>query len=109
MQEWLPLIITGIFAAFGVAIWAFVSNLLKKFDQILNKNAKKVDLFTEQYMGDTASDEMWKQLRYIGESLVRTANEMIALDSFRKQADSESGKPDGAVTDVSDQLSGSNK
>ena len=109
MENWLPLIITGIFAAFGVAIWAFVSNILKKFDQILRNNAKKVDVFTEQYMGDQASDEMWKQLRYIGESLVRTANEMIALDSFRKQANTESGKPDGAVTDVSDQLSGSNK
>ena len=44
MEDWLPLIITGVFAAFGAAIWAFVSNVLKKFDQIISGNAKKVDL-----------------------------------------------------------------
>ena len=109
MEDWLPLIITGVFAAFGAAIWAFVSNMLKKFDQIISGNAKKVDLFTEKYMGDQASDDMWRQLRYIGESLVRVSNEMIALDSFRKNGDANTGKPDGVVTDVSAEIGRSDK
>src|SRR6056297_3015213 len=91
-QSWIPLITSGIMLAFGTAIWAMVRGVLKTFDKFLDSKAPSIDLFTEKYLGDQASDEMWRQLRTVGESLVRVSNEMIARDSFQKDAETNAGK-----------------
>ncbi|HOO33897.1 MAG TPA: hypothetical protein PK466_11240 [Thermotogota bacterium] len=107
MENWLPLIISGIFAAFGVAIWGFIGNVLKKFDLFLQTNARKADFYSEKFMGDKASDEMWRQVRSIGTSLVDIADDMIELDSFRADDFTDSGKTGRTVTDLSDKIVGS--
>jgi hypothetical protein len=108
-QSWIPLITSGIMLAFGAAIWAAVKNILKTFDKFLENKAPNIDYFTEKYMGDQASDEMWRQIRSVGESLVRVSNEMIARDSFQKNPDSDAAKITGAITDLSGKLSDSDK
>jgi hypothetical protein len=108
-QNWIPLITSGIMLAFGTALWSMVRNVLKTFDKFLDNKAPKIDMFTEKYLGDQASDEMWRQLRSVGESLVKISDKMIATDSFQKNAASQPGKPDGAITDLSGKLGESNK
>lgn len=109
IKEWIPLITSGLMLAFGAAIWAMVRGILKSFDNFLNNKAPKLDLWTEKYMGDEASNEMWRQLRTVGESLVRISNEMIALDSFQKNLDSNAVKTAGAITDLSERIKQSDK
>ena len=91
------------------AIWAMVRGVMKTFDTFLSNKAPKIDAWTEKYMGDEGSNEMWRQIRTVGENLVRVANEMIALDSFQKNNNPDTGKPTGTITDLSDQIARSNK
>jgi len=104
MENWIPLILSGIFAAFGTVIWGHVSKLIKKADFILDKGAKKVDYYSEKYMGDEASNKMWLQVKKVGLSLSETADEMIKLDSFSKEADNKARKLAEDVTDLSNEV-----
>lgn len=105
IKEWLPLITSGLMLAFGAAIWAMVKGILKTFDSFLSNKAPKLDFWSEKYMGDEASDEMWRNIRSVGESLVRVSNEMIARDSFQKNHSPEPTEPPGPVTNLSGELS----
>lgn len=105
IKEWLPLITSGLMLAFGAAIWALFRKVLKSFDVFLGKQAPKLDRWSEQYMGDENSNEMWRQIRSAGESLVKISDKMIATDSFQKNADTDSPQTSGPVTDLSGKLS----
>lgn len=105
LKDWLPLITSGLMLAFGAAIWAMVKGILKTFNSFLNAKAPKLDFWSEKYMGDESSDEMWRNIRSVGESLVRVSNEMIARDSFQKNNSPEPTEPPGPVTDLSGELS----
>ncbi len=109
MENWLPLIISGIFAAFGAVIWRFVRDILKKFDLLLETNARKADFYSEKFLGDNASDEMWRQVKAIGKSLVDIADDMIELDSFREGDKTNTNETGGTVTDLSDKIVGNNE
>lgn len=109
IKDWIPLITSALMLAFGGMIWTMVRGMLKTFNSFLDKQAPKLDLWTEKYMGDEGSDEMWRQLRSVGESLVSISNEMIARDSFQKNADPEANRPPEPVTDLSDQIARSNQ
>jgi len=109
VKEWIPLITSALMLAFGGMLWAMVRGILKSFDSFLNTKAPKIDLWTEKYMGDQGSDEMWRQIRSVGESLVDISDRMIERDSFQKDVDSESDRPPEPFTDLSGKLSKSDQ
>lgn len=89
MENWIPLILSGIFAAFGTVIWGHVSKLIKKADFILDKGAKKVDYYSEKYMGDEASNKMWLQVKKVGLSLSHLSRQQQKIRKNKEKQASE--------------------
>jgi len=102
-QDWIPAITVGIFVLFGTGIW----NLIKKGFSFLKtsftKVAPAIDEQTEKFMGDENSDEFWRQLKDLADSMSNMCDRMILRDSFRNEKEKDP-EPVGTVTDLSNRF-----
>ena len=100
-QSWIPIIISGLFVAFGAALWLWVRNLIKQFGDKLEGIFSKVDYHTEKWMGVSNSNEMWGVIGEFGKEITDKAEKMKNQTSFQANAEPKPGKLGEGVTDLS--------
>ena len=100
-QSWIPIIISGLFVAFGAALWLWARNLIKQFGDKLEGIFSKVDYHTEKWMGVSNSNEMWGVIGEFGKEITETAEKMKSQTSFQPNAEPKPGNIGEGVTDLS--------
>jgi len=82
-EQWLPIIISGIFVAFGAALWLWVRGMIKGVGDKLDVWFSKADVQSEKFLGKTNSNEMWETVATFGDEISAHAREMIKKESFQ--------------------------
>ena len=100
-QSWIPIIISGLFVAFGAALWLWVRNLIKQFGDKLEGIFGKIDYHTEKWMGVSNSNEMWGVIGEFGKEITETAEKMKSQTSFQPNDEPKPGIAGEGVTDIS--------
>ena len=100
-QSWIPIIISGLFVAFGAALWLWVRNLIKQFGDKLEGIFSKVDYHTEKWMGVSNSNEMWGVIGEFGKEITETAEKMKNQTSFQPNDEPKPGIAGEGITDLS--------
>jgi hypothetical protein len=100
-QSWIPIIISGLFVAFGAALWLWVRNLIKQFGDKLENVFGKIDYHTEKWMGVSNSNEMWGVIGEFGKEITETAEKMKNQSSFQPEPKPKPGVAGEGVTDLS--------
>ena len=100
-QNWIPLIVSGLFVAFGAAIWLWVRNLIKQFGTKLEGIFEKIDYQTEKWMGVSNSNEMWGVIGEFGKEITDKADKMKNQTSFQPEPKPNTGNVGEGVTDIS--------
>ncbi len=100
-QSWIPIIISGLFVAFGAALWLWVRNLIKKFGDKLEGIFGNIDYHTEKWMGVSNSNEMWGVIGEFGKEITETAEKMKNQTSFQPNDEPKPGIAGEGVTDLS--------
>ena len=100
-QSWIPIIISGLFVAFGAALWLWVRNLIKQFGTKLEGIFEKIDYQTEKWMGVSNSNEMWGVIGEFGREITDKADKMKNQTSFQPNAESNSRNAGESITDIS--------
>jgi len=100
-QSWIPIIISGLFVAFGAAIWLWVRNLIKQFGTKLEGIFEKIDYQTEKWMGVSNSNEMWGVIGEFGKEITDKADKMKNQTSFQPEPKPNTGNVGEGVTDIS--------
>ena len=100
-QSWIPIIISGLFVAFGAALWLWVRNLIKQFGDKLEGIFGKIDYHTEKWMGVSNSNEMWGVIGEFGKEITETAEKMKSQTSFQPNDEPKPGIAGEGVTDLS--------
>lgn len=83
LEQWLPVIISGIFVAFGAALWLWVRSMIKGVGDKLDVWFSKADVQSEKYLGKANSNEMWETIATFGDEIAAHAREMIKKESFQ--------------------------
>lgn len=100
-QSWIPIIISGLFVAFGAALWLWVRNLIKQFGDKLEGIFSNIDYHTEKWMGVSNSNEMWGVIGEFGKEITDKADKMKNQTSFQPNAEPKPGIAGEGVTDIS--------
>jgi len=101
--SWLPVIVSGIFVAFGAALWLWLRNVIKQFGETIEKGFRGADYYLEKWLGESNSTEAWKIVSEFGMTIHDKAELMIKTQSFQPSADNSGGNS-GTITDVSKHL-----
>jgi hypothetical protein len=99
-QNWLPIVISGIFVAFGAALWLWIRNLIKKMGDSLEKGFRVADYQLEKWIGLPNSIEAWKSVVEFGKMIQEKAQLMIDTQSFQPSS-GNTGGDSRTITDVS--------
>ena len=100
-QNWIPLIVSGLFVAFGAAIWLWVRNLIKQFGTKLEGIFEKIDYQTEKWMGVSNSNERWGVIGEFGKEITDKADKMKNQTSFQPNDEPKPEIAGEGVTDLS--------
>ena len=104
-SNWIPIIISGLFVAFGAALWLWVRKLIKQFGAKLEGVFEKIDYQTEKWMGVSNSNEMWEVIGAFGKEIADKAEKMKNQTSFQPNAEPKSGVAGEGITDLSNAVS----
>jgi len=100
-MDWLPIIVSGIFVAFGAALWAWVRKVIKSFGDTIEKGFLNLDPHLEKWMGVSNSNEVWRTIADFGKEITSKAEKMIEVNSFQPNAEPKPGIAGEGVTDLS--------
>ena len=100
-QDWIPIIISGLFVAFGAALWLWVRNVIKQFGAKLEGVFSSIDYHAEKWLGTSNSNEMWGVIGEFGKEITDKAEKMKNQTSFQPEPKPNTGNIGEGVTDLS--------